>query len=205
MEICFFLSLHTIVMGCYSFKLKSVCQFFCVFTHAAIYHMAVYPYFHFQTITWVSVSGFSPNVVCVLILWWSGLRLLMGKFHQFLTDLSPRDTSLFLFQASNLHKFQWIFTKLDMCIDILEIWFRISKRQTLSIFYRVICLQHANCDYYLFTFFFLLFGCYDNWKVCITHEVMWSIFGIYDCLMIVYPVYVFYDLWPFCLVAMAKF
>ena len=27
--------------------------------------------------------------------------------------------------------------------------------------------------------------------------------GSYDHLMIVYPVYVFYDQWPFCLVAMA--
>ena len=32
---------------------------------------------------------------------------------------------------------------------------------------------------------------------------MWTMFGIYDHLMIVYPVYVFYDQWPFCLVAMA--
>ena len=32
---------------------------------------------------------------------------------------------------------------------------------------------------------------------------MWAIFGIYDHLMIVYSDYVFYDQWPFCLVAMA--
>ena len=37
-----------------------------------------------------------------------------------------------------------------------------------------------------------------------TIEVMLTIFGSYDHLMIVYPVYVFYDQWPFCLVVMAK-
>ena len=37
----------------------------------------------------------------------------------------------------------------------------------------------------------------------ITSEVMSTIFRIYDQLMIVYPVYMFYDQWLFCLVAMA--
>ena len=32
---------------------------------------------------------------------------------------------------------------------------------------------------------------------------MCAIFGSYDHWMIVYPVHVFYDQWPFCLVAMA--
>ena len=41
-----------------------------------------------------------------------------------------------------------------------------------------------------------------NFIFSITSEVMCTIFGIYDHLMIVYPVYVFYDQWPFCLVAM---
>ena len=39
----------------------------------------------------------------------------------------------------------------------------------------------------------------------LTSEVMWAIFGRYDHLMIVYSVYMFYDWWPFCLVAMATF
>ena len=34
------------------------------------------------------INGFSPNLVCALILWRSGLGLLMGKF----TELSARDT-----------------------------------------------------------------------------------------------------------------
>ena len=32
-----------------------------------------------------------PNLVCALILWKSGLGLLMGKFRQILTELSARD------------------------------------------------------------------------------------------------------------------
>ena len=38
-----------------------------------------------------------------------------------------------------------------------------------------------------------------------TTEVMWTIFGSYDHLMIIYPVYVFYDQQPFYLVAMATY
>ena len=50
--------------------------------------------FRFQMITLVNINGFSPNLVCalILILWRSGLGLLMGKFHQYLTELSARDT-----------------------------------------------------------------------------------------------------------------
>ena len=34
------------------------------------------------------MDGFSPNLVCALILWRSELGLLMGKFHRILTKLS---------------------------------------------------------------------------------------------------------------------
>ena len=33
-------------------------------------------------------NGLSANLVCALILWTSGFVLLMGKFRQFLTELS---------------------------------------------------------------------------------------------------------------------
>ena len=36
-------------------------------------------------------------------------------------------------------KYQWIFIKLGMCIDIVEIWFGIANGQILSIFDSVIC------------------------------------------------------------------
>ena len=82
---------------------------------------------------------FLPNLVCALILWRSSLGLLIGKFRQFLTELSACDTFVFSFQDNNLSKSQWIFTKLDMCIDIIEIWFSIANGQISSIFDKVIC------------------------------------------------------------------
>ena len=49
----------------------------------------------------MKINGFSPNLVCALILWRSGLRLFMGKFCQFLTELSAGDTSGFSFPDDN--------------------------------------------------------------------------------------------------------
>ena len=66
----------------------------------------------------------------------------MGKFRQFLTELPARDTSVFSYLDDNFSKYQWIFTKLGVCIDIVEIWFEIADWQTLSIFDRVVCPQH---------------------------------------------------------------
>ena len=53
----------------------------------------------------------------------------MGEFRQFLRELSARDTPIFSFPDDNLSKHQWIFTKLGMCIDIVEIWFGIANGQ----------------------------------------------------------------------------
>ena len=47
----------------------------------------------------------------------------MGKFRQILTELSARDTSGFSFPDNNFSKYQWIITKLAMCIAIVEICF----------------------------------------------------------------------------------
>ena len=77
---------------------------------------SVRPYFRFWMITWVNVNRFSPNSVCALILWRSGVGLLMGKFRQFLTELPARDTSVFLFPDENFSKYQWIFTKDTWCV-----------------------------------------------------------------------------------------
>ena len=49
----------------------------------------------------------------------------------------------------------------------------------------------------------VIMGKWLNCIFSITSEVIWTIFGICDHLMIVYPVYVFYDQRPFCLAAMA--
>ena len=44
-----------------------------------------HPYYRFRIVTWVSLSGFSPHLMCALILWRSGFGLLMGQFCQFMT------------------------------------------------------------------------------------------------------------------------
>ena len=83
--------------------------------------------FRFRMITWVNMNGFSPNLVFALILWRSGLGLLTGKFFQIFTELPAQDTPIFSSQDDNLSKHQWIFTKLDVCIDIVEVWFGIAN------------------------------------------------------------------------------
>ena len=62
------------------------------------------------------------------------MEFLIGKFRQFLTQLSARNMPVFLFPDNNLSKCQWSFTKLGMCIDIVEIWSGIANGQILSIF-----------------------------------------------------------------------
>ena len=74
--------------------------------------------FRFRMITWVNINGFSPNLVCALILWRSGLGLLIGKFHWILTELTARDMPIFSFPDDILSKHQWIFTKLGMCLTL---------------------------------------------------------------------------------------
>ena len=49
------------------------------------YLPATDPHFHFRVITLVNINGFSPNLVCAVILWRSAFGLLKGKFRQFLT------------------------------------------------------------------------------------------------------------------------
>ena len=69
-------------------------------------------YFHVRTITLVNINGFSPDLVCALIFWRSGLGLIRGKFRQFLTELSAHNIYIFSFLDDNLRKCQWIITKL---------------------------------------------------------------------------------------------
>ena len=68
----------------------------------------------------------------------------MAKFCQFLTELSAPDTPIFSFPDDNLSKHQWIFTKLGMCIDIVEIRFGIANGRISSISDEVICPRHAH-------------------------------------------------------------
>ena len=58
----------------------------------------------------------------------------MGKFRQIFTELSAQDTPIFSFPGDNLSKHQWIFTKLGICIGIVEVWFGIANGQISSNF-----------------------------------------------------------------------
>ena len=53
-------------------------------------------------------------------------RLLVGLTY---VRLSVVRLSVFLFPDNKLSKYQWIFTKLGRCIDIMEIWFEIANGQ----------------------------------------------------------------------------
>ena len=125
---------HTIVAGLYSFTLVSVCP---------PVRLSILSFLDNNlTMTRINVSRFSTNLVCALILWRSGLGYLMGKFCQFLTELSAHDISAFFFRVDNLSKSQLIFTKLGMCFDIVEIWFETDDYENTPIqIYRKFHLQ----------------------------------------------------------------
>ena len=59
--------------------------------------------------------------------------LLIGKFVQFYTELSARDRSVFSFPDDNLRNYELIFTKLGVCIDIVEVCFGIAVGQISSV------------------------------------------------------------------------
>ena len=71
----------------------------------------------------------------------------MGKFCQILTELSAREMPIFSFPDDNLSKLQWIFTKLGMCIDIVEVYFGIANGQILSNFDSYLL---ETCPYFRF-------------------------------------------------------
>ena len=67
----------------------------------------------------------------------------MGKLGQYLTELSARNISVFSFLDNNFSKYQWIFTKLGMCIYFVEIRFGIANGQSSSIF-TVLSARHRS-------------------------------------------------------------
>ena len=78
----------------------------------------------------------------------------MGKFRQFLTQLSAHDTSIF--------SCFWTITQVNIIgfslnllyTLLLEIWFGIANGQILSSFDRIICPQNSNGR--VFSFHFIL-------------------------------------------------
>ena len=106
-------------------------------------------------ITLVNVNRFSPNLVGALILWRSGLGLLMGQFlSEILMELSARDMPIFSFPDDILSKCQGILIKPGTCIDMMEIWFGIANGQISSMFDRVIYRNMIMAGYYSLTFLF---------------------------------------------------
>ena len=104
----------------------------------------------FRMKTWVNINGFSPNLVCALILWRSDLGLLMGKFRQSLEELSAGDTPIFSFLDDNLSRYQGILTKLGTWRDIIIL-----------------------CFFFLFFFLFLPWKCGDYCKF-LTEALLWG-------------------------------
>ena len=80
----------------------------------------------------------------------------MGRVCQFLTEFSACNTSIFSFLDNNLSKYQWIFTKLGMCIDTVEIWFGVANGQISSITDRLICPRHDGGRVLSFHIFILM-------------------------------------------------
>ena len=93
--VVFIIPRHTIVAGYYGFTLVVR-----VSVRPSVRRTSVRVSFPDDNL--VNINGFSPNSVCALILWRSGLGLLMGKFRQFLTELSARDMPIFSFPDNNL-------------------------------------------------------------------------------------------------------
>ena len=69
-------------------------------------------YFPLQTIPCVYINGFSPNLVYDIVEIWFGI-------------VNGLSVCIFISGRLLSNKYQWLFTKLGMCIDILKIWFEI--------------------------------------------------------------------------------
>ena len=129
----FFIPRYTIVAGYYGFTLdvrvsarRSVVRWF--YVQPSI--------FRFRVITWVNINRFSPNLVCALILWRSGLGLLMGEFCQILTELTARMAGYYSLTFLFIYFFFVVFQFLYMKI-------RLSTIITLNIG-TVNCLTHLS-------------------------------------------------------------
>ena len=94
------------------------------------------PYFHLRMITLVNINVFSLNLLCALILKRYALGSLIGKFCQLMF--------VFSFLDDNFTKYQWIFTKLSVCIDVVDICFGLLMVEFHLFCDRVICSQHIS-------------------------------------------------------------
>ena len=78
----------------------------------------------------------------------------MSTVRQFLTVVRP---SVGFFPDLKLSKYQWTFTKLVMCIDIVRIYFGIANGLILFVFSELSTRHTIMARYCRFTFFMLFF------------------------------------------------
>ena len=69
--------------------------------------------------------------------------LLMCKFRKFLTELSARHSSVFLFSDDNMSKYQSVYTKLDIAL-ILWLSGLVLQMGKFCQLLTVICLPHNS-------------------------------------------------------------
>ena len=105
------------------------------------YLPATYPYFYFWMITFYTPPHNSGGVLWFHIRRPWSVRLSVRPSY---IRPSVRPSVHFSILDDNLSKNQWIFTKLGMCIDIVEILFGIANGQISSNFYGVIFPRHAH-------------------------------------------------------------
>ena len=79
----------------------------------------------------------------------------MGKFRQFFTELSVLHIPYFRFRTIT-SKYQWIFTKLCMCIDIVDIWFEIAMGKLRQLLTELSAHHTIMAGYYRFMFLFYI-------------------------------------------------
>ena len=113
--------LHTIVMGYYGIKLVVMCLSVC----PSVVCLSIFSFQdnNLSKCQWI----FTKLGVCIdIVEIWFGIANghILSVFDR--VNLSAHDTSIFLFQGNILCKSQWVFTKLDMCIDIVEIWLHLD-------------------------------------------------------------------------------
>ena len=131
-----FIPCHTTVAGYYGFALDVRVSV----VRPSVSHTSVrisFPGDNLSKHQWIFTK-----LGCALILWRSGLGLLICKFCQTGWSYLPQTRQYFHFQTITLYKCQGILTKFGSCIDIKEIWFWIANGQFLSMFDRVICPRH---------------------------------------------------------------
>ena len=81
---------------------------------------------------------------------------IVAGYYGFTLDVCAGPSVRFSFPDDNLSKRQWIFTKLGMCIGIVEIWFGMAYGQIASVFEELSACDTIMARYYSLTFLLLL-------------------------------------------------